>query len=131
VTRVAIISDHYLAGSGIAALLRQHSGFEVVGPPAAEEERRQMLIRSQPDVTIVLSTSRAPEVVDLIGEVRAEAPDCTVGFISLQEDEEALMAALRSGARGVLGASLDGSTLATRVAELAARWSSLAWPGAW
>ncbi|HVP05089.1 MAG TPA: response regulator transcription factor [Dehalococcoidia bacterium] len=119
-TRIAIISDHYLAGSGIAALLRQHSTYEVFGPPAAEEERRRLLVHSRPDVTILLSTARGSEVVDLIEEVKAEAPGTSIAFISLQEDEEALLAALRAGARGALGASLDGSALVNSVAELAA-----------
>lgn len=119
-TRIAIISDHYLAGSGIAALLRQHSTYDVFGPPAGAVERRHFLAHSRPDVALLLSTARGPEVEGLVRELRIDAPDCKIGFISLQEDEEALLAALRAGAQGALGASLDGNALVNSVAELAA-----------
>lgn len=100
--RVLLIDDHTLFRSGIKALLQRQPGFEVVGEAgdALEGVKRAKLL--QPD--IVLLDIHMPGMTgrEAVGLIIEEAPQARILMLTVSEDVEDLLQALRAGAQGYL-----------------------------
>lgn len=100
--RVLLIDDHTLFRSGIKALLQRQPGFEVVGEAgdALEGVKRAKIL--QPDVVLLdihMPGITGREAVSLVAE---EAPQARILMLTVSEDIEDLLQALRAGAHGYL-----------------------------
>jgi len=100
--RVLLIDDHTLFRSGIKALLQRQPGFEVVGEAgdALEGVKRAKIL--QPDVVLLdihMPGMTGREAVSLVAE---EAPQARILMLTVSEDVEDLLQALRAGAHGYL-----------------------------
>ena len=96
-----IIDDHLLSRAGLTSLL-EAIGHCVVGTCDTGEEALQEIIRIQPDV--ILLDIRMPgmsglEALPLIKEL---APQTKVVMVTVVEDQNAIVEAIRSGADGFL-----------------------------
>jgi len=142
VTRVLLVDDHELVRQGVAAMLLNADGIEVVGEARTGREAIEATRRDLPDV--VLMDVRMP-VMDGLEALRAIAGDpdlaaTRVVVLTTFEMDEYVFDALRSGASGFLikdsepedilravrvaamGESLLSPTVTRRViAELASR----------
>lgn len=108
--RIAVIGDHRLAASGIAALLRPEDGFQVWGP-LDFEDWRSALPQVEPDLLVLISRRRGSVPGQLIKGIREALPQSRAIFISLVEDDEALLSALRAGVEGALDVGADAAFL--------------------
>lgn len=108
--RIAVIGDHKLAGTGIAALLRQETAYEVCGP-LGFEEWRSLLSQAEPHLLLIVSRRQGPGAGQFISDIRQGLPRSRAVFVSLVEDEGALLSALRSGVEGALDVSADAAFL--------------------
>lgn len=100
--RVLLIDDHTLFRSGIKVLLQRQPGFEVVGEAgdALEGVKRAKIL--QPDVVLLdihMPGMTGREAVSLVVD---EAPQARVLMLTVSEDLEDLLQALRAGAHGYL-----------------------------
>ena len=100
--RVLLIDDHALFRSGIKALLEHQPGVEVVGEAGGGLEGVELAKSLQPD--IVFLDLNMPEfsgqmTLPLIKENTAQ---CKVIMLTVSEDGQDLIEALRSGADGYL-----------------------------
>ena len=100
--RVLLIDDHTLFRSGIKALLQRQPGFEVVGEAgdALEGVKRAKIL--QPDVVLLdihMPGMTGREAVSLVAD---EAPQARILMLTVSEDVEDLLQALRAGAHGYL-----------------------------
>jgi len=101
--RLLVVDDHELARMGVAMLLKQHPGMEVIGAVGSFAEAVEMTKQLKPDVILLdlhladgLVTERIPE---LIGRGQA----AKVLVLTAAVDNQALhLSALRQGAVGVL-----------------------------
>jgi DNA-binding NarL/FixJ family response regulator len=134
--RVVIADDHPVYRDGLAALLGSVEGLEVVGTASTGTEVVEVARGVSPDVVVM--DVRMPELdgVEATRRVTAEQPHVGVLVLTMSEDDETLLAALRAGARGYLlkganqreivravtavaeGQAIFGPAIAARVAEL-------------
>ena len=100
--RVLLIDDHTLFRSGIKALLQRQPGFEVVGEAGDALEGVKRAKTLQPDV--VLLDIHMPGITgrEAVGLVADEAPEARILMLTVSEDVEDLLQALRAGAHGYL-----------------------------
>ncbi len=105
--RVLIIDDHTLFRSGIRLLLQRQTGFEVVGEAGNGLQGVKDAKRLHPDV--VLLDLHMPDISGLatIPLLKDEAPQAQIIMLTVSEDGEDLMEALRIGARGYLLKNID------------------------
>lgn len=108
--RIAVIGDHKLAASGIAALLRPEDGFQVWGP-LDFEGWRSTLPQVEPELLVLISRRKGSVPGQLIKGIREALPQSRAIFVSLVEDDEALLSALRAGVEGALDVSADAAFL--------------------
>ncbi len=98
--RVIIADDHELARLGLRTMLEPEPDLEVVGEAATGREAVELSRRLEPD--LVLMDIRMPDM-DGLGATRAikeELPRVSILIVTLSEDPDYLLEALRVGAAG-------------------------------
>lgn len=100
--RLLIVDDHTLFRSGIKLLLQRQEGFEVVGEASDGLEGVKLAKQLKPDVVLLdlhMAGIGGLEALRILGE---EVPDTQVVMLTVSEDTEDLLEALRNDARGYL-----------------------------
>jgi two-component system nitrate/nitrite response regulator NarL len=113
--RILVVDDHTLFRRGLTALLAHEPMFEVVGDAADAGEAQRRALDLQPD--LILLDNHLPGVngVDALPALREAAPAARVLMLTVSEDEEDLVAALRNGACGYLLKTMEGEALAKAI----------------
>ncbi len=98
--RIVIVDDHELARAGLRALLTGQKGLELVGEAKNGSEAVEQCRRLQPDIALV--DVRMPELDGLATcrIIKQQCPATSVILITIHENPEYLLDALRSGATG-------------------------------
>lgn len=121
--RVALVDDHPVFRIGMAALLGSLAGVEVVGTAAGAAEARALLTGGgAPGVDVVIMDLDLGDGsgVDVTREVVAARPGAAVLVMSMHEDDDAVVAAVRAGARGYLVKSAPPEQVERAVRAVAA-----------
>lgn len=101
--RVALIEDHDLTRVGIRTALQQRSEIEFVGEAATGNEGLKLLETSKPDIGIVDIGLPDMDGIELTRRFKSfmatqENPKTKILILTLQDNEEAVMAAFGAGA---------------------------------
>jgi two-component system nitrate/nitrite response regulator NarL len=97
--RVAVADDHPMFRAGVVGSLREVQGIEVVGE-AGDAASALMLARSElPDV-IILDIAMPGSGLTAAREIAAACPATRIVMLTVSEDEDDLLAAVKSGASG-------------------------------
>jgi len=106
--RVLVADDHPVFRAGMATVLADLDGVEVVGQAADGEQALAGVAEHRPDV--VLMDLRMPGVggLEATARIRVEHPDTAVLVLTMDSDDDSIFAALRAGARGYLLKESDG-----------------------
>jgi DNA-binding NarL/FixJ family response regulator len=106
---VLITDDHPVYRSGLRALLNTAPRLNVVGEAGTGREALAMAHQLRPD--LVLMDVNLPEVsgIEATRTIAARCPQTAVIIVTMMEDSDTFLAAIRAGARGYLlkGAGLD------------------------
>lgn len=98
--RVAIVDDHPMFLMGLAAAIHEMDGIELVGDAQRVDQVADLVARSSPDV--VLLDVRLPDGsgLDVNRWLAAEHPEVRTVLLTMSEDPDTAIVALRDGARG-------------------------------
>lgn len=121
--RVVLVDDHPVFRLGMAALLGSLDGIEVAGAAAGAAEARALLTTpGGPEVDVVVMDLDLGDGsgVDVTRDVIAARPDVAVLVMSMHEDDDAVVAAVRAGARGYLVKSAPPDQVERAVRAVAA-----------
>lgn len=136
--RVLVADDHPLFRAGVVMLLGTDRRTETVGEAATGAEAVAMALALRPDVVVMDLHLPGLDGVAATRRILDEAPDVGILILTMSDEEEAVVAALRAGARGYLlkeagpaeilaavlsvgeGASVFGPTIARRITSLLA-----------
>jgi two-component system nitrate/nitrite response regulator NarL len=100
--RVLIIDDHTLFRSGIKLLLERQVGFEVVGEAGNALDGIKRAKKLRPDVILLDLHMPTTSGLQALAALREEVPQAQIMMLTVSEDAEDLLEALRAGARGYL-----------------------------
>jgi DNA-binding NarL/FixJ family response regulator len=105
--RVLIADDHPVFRYGMKALLRSVPGIEVVGEATTGEETCDRAQELQPDV--VLMDIKMPGIsgIEATRRIVHTLPQVNVLVVTMLEEDDAVFAAMRAGARGYLVKGAD------------------------
>jgi DNA-binding NarL/FixJ family response regulator len=128
VIRVLVVDDHALFRDGLRALLDTVADLELVGEAASGEEGVARAGELRPDV--VLMDLHMPGIGGIAATERLTVtlPDAAVVVLTMVDDDEAVLAAMRAGARGYVLKGADQAEL-RRVIQAAADGEVLFGPG--
>jgi two-component system, NarL family, response regulator DevR len=117
--RVLLVEDHPVVAEGLMALLHGQAQLAVVGyaPSVADAAR---IAEDQP-VDVAIVDFRLPDGTgaDAARRIREHRPEAAVVFLSADESDQAMLAAIEAGASGYLIKSAPGPEIAEAVRRVA------------
>jgi DNA-binding NarL/FixJ family response regulator len=117
--RVLIIEDHRVVAEGLMVLLDEYPELLVVGSAGTVAEVDRLAAAERVDVAVVdywLPDGTGVEATEVL---RAHRPDAAVVFLSADDSDEVMLAALEAGASGYLVKSAGGADIADAVRRAA------------
>jgi DNA-binding NarL/FixJ family response regulator len=118
--RVLIADDHPVVRRGMSALLASLDGVEVVAEAANGEEVLREAQLSRPDVVVMDIQMPAMDGVEATSRLTALLPDVAVLVVTMFEDDETVVSAMRAGARGYLLKGAQQEEILTTLRSVAA-----------
>jgi DNA-binding NarL/FixJ family response regulator len=114
--RILIADDHPLFRAGLRALLESIPDTEVAGEAATGEEAVEVALALAPDVVVMDINMPGLNGIDATRRIVDESEDVRVLVMTMHDDDEAVFAAIRAGARGyqLKGAAQDETLRAIR-----------------
>ncbi len=100
--RILLVDDHSLFRSGIKSLLESQQDFEVVGEASDGLEGIKRAQQLKPDIVLLDLHMPGTSGLEALQILTDEVPETVVLMLTVSEDAQDLMQALRSGARGYL-----------------------------
>ena len=101
-TRILIADDHGVLRAGLAAILNDEPGFEVVGEAGTSEEALRLAVETHP--SLVLMDLSMPEMggIEATRRIHEQHPEIRVLILTLHEDTDMMRAAIQAGAGGYI-----------------------------
>lgn len=114
--RIVIADDHPLFRAGLRALLDSVPDTEVVGEAATGDEAIELARALLPGVVVMDLNMPSPNGIEATRRIVDDCEGVNVLVMTMHEDDDAVFAALRAGARGyqLKGASQDETLRAIR-----------------
>ncbi len=106
--RVLIVDDHEIFRAGLRTLLDAQPDIEVLADVGSAKEAIVLAPDLQPDVIVMDINMPEVDGVEATRRIHNESPNIGVLMLTMQEDDDSLVAAIEAGARGYLLKS-DGS----------------------
>jgi NarL family two-component system response regulator LiaR len=99
---VLIVDDHVIVREGLATLLSDEEGIDVVGQAADATTALRLLDSHQPDVILMDLVLPGMDGIELTHKVRAAYPESRVLVLTSFADDERVRRAIQAGAIGYL-----------------------------
>jgi two-component system NarL family response regulator len=109
--KVLIVDDHILFREGLAGLLRSQADMQVVGECGSVQEAIAAVPKVQPDVILMDFSLPDGTGLDATRAIISIRPDVQIIFLTVHDNDERLIAAMRSGAKGYLLKNLSVNKL--------------------
>ncbi|HEY3327666.1 MAG TPA: response regulator transcription factor [Novimethylophilus sp.] len=100
--RILLVDDHALFRSGISSLLQRHPEFNVVGEATDGLEGLKLATSLQPDMILLDLHMPGISGLEVLKMIKEKLPAACVIMLTVSEDAEDLLAAIRAGANGYL-----------------------------
>ena len=117
---VLLVDDHSLFRSGIRALLQRHPEFTVAGEAADGAEGIKRARQLQPDVVLLDLNMPGMSGVETLQLMRQDCPETAILMLTVSEDAQDLLVALKAGACGYLIKNIETDVLIRSIRRAAA-----------
>jgi len=116
--RVVVVDDHRIVREGLATLLGALDGIEVVATAADGRDAIHVVAESEPDVVIMDIQMPLLDGIEATRHITGRQPGVRVVMLTMNEDDETILSAIRAGASGYLlkGSGADEVQHAVRAA---------------
>jgi DNA-binding NarL/FixJ family response regulator len=109
--KVLIVDDHILFREGLAGLLRSQQDMQVIGECGSVQEAIECVKTDPPDVVLMDFSLPDGTGLDATRTILTLLPDVQIIFLTVHDNDERLIAAMRSGAKGYLLKNLSVNKL--------------------
>ncbi len=118
--RILIADDHPLFRDGVAHSLASEPDLEIVGQAGSGEEAIKMAAELQPDVLLLDISMPGQGGIATAAGMAAAYPAVRIMMLTVSEDEENLLEALKAGASGYILKGISAEALVRAVQAVAA-----------
>ena len=118
--RVVLVDDQTLIRQGIQTLLELEGDIEVVGTAGDGVQAIEVVSRQLPDV--ILMDVRMPQLdgIEATRQILAHQPQIGIIMLTTFDDDEAMFAGLKAGARGYMLKNISSDDMAQAIRTVAA-----------
>jgi DNA-binding NarL/FixJ family response regulator len=117
--QVLIIEDHQVVAEGLTVLLEEHPDLHVVGWAASVAATGRLVVTEPVDVAVVDYWLPDGTGVEAVAALRKHRPDAAAVFLSADDSDEVMLAALEAGGSGYLVKTAGGADIAMAVCRAA------------
>jgi DNA-binding NarL/FixJ family response regulator len=117
--RIVIADDHTIMREGLKRILMDAEGIEVIGEAVDGFEVLAMVRKAGFDLLLMDLSMPGRSGVDLIRQIKDEAPKLPVLVLTMHEEEQYAVRAIRAGASGYLTKESAGTQLVTAIRKVA------------
>ena len=116
--RVVVVDDHQIVREGLSSLLGALDGIEVVGTAEDGRDAIHVVAESSPDVVVMDIQMPRLDGIEATRLITGRHPGTRVVMLTMNEDDETVLSAMRAGASGYLltGSGADEVQTAIRAA---------------
>ncbi|MDP2706486.1 MAG: response regulator transcription factor [Burkholderiales bacterium] len=117
--RILLADDHPMFREGVAHSLGSEPDLEVIAQAASGEEAVELAQRLTPDVALLDITMPGMGGIAAAARIAASVPDIRILMLTVSEDKDNLLAALKAGAHGYVLKGASASELRAIVRRVA------------
>jgi two-component system, NarL family, invasion response regulator UvrY len=117
--KVAIVDDHAIVRAGLQQFLSEQSEIEVIGEAANGGEALGLVRAGNIDVLLMDIGMPGPSGIDVLGTIRAHAPQLPVLILTGYPEEHYATNLLRQGASGYLNKECEPDEIVAAIRALA------------
>jgi len=117
--RILLADDHPMFREGVAHSLGSEPDLEVIAQAASGEEAVELAQRLAPDVALLDITMPGMGGIAAAARIAASVPDMRILMLTVSEDKDNLLAALKAGAHGYVLKGASASELRAIVRRVA------------
>ncbi|OFZ87911.1 MAG: DNA-binding response regulator [Betaproteobacteria bacterium RBG_16_64_18] len=117
--RILLADDHPMFREGVAHSLGSEPDLEVIAQTASGEEAVELAQRLIPDVVLLDITMPGIGGIAAAARIAASVPDMRILMLTVSEDKDNLLAALKAGAHGYVLKGASASELCAIVRRVA------------
>lgn len=99
---VLLVDDHKIMRDGIKAILNRSTEFRVAGEAENGTDAVQFVRKFRPHLVLMDIGLPGLDGVETTAEILRYQPDCKVVILSMYDDEQSVVSAVRSGARAFI-----------------------------
>lgn len=120
VQRLLIVDDHPLFRKGVRYLVNMVQGFSIVGEASCGQEGIDLAVELEPDMILLDLNMKDMSGIEVLKVIKASGSDARVVMLTVSDQAEDLVAALRSGADGYLLKEMEPEDIIAKLEEAAA-----------
>ena len=124
--RIVVVDDHALFRRGLVGLLSEMENFSVVGEASNGEDALGIITEQVPDVVLLDINMPGISGIETLAALRRQGLKSQVLMLTISQQEEDLLGAIRAGAQGYLLKNAEPETLQTTIKQVMAGKSVLA-----
>src|SRR5260370_29578207 len=113
--RVLLADDHAIVRNGVAQILNEERGMNVVAEAADGAEAVELFAHIRPDVALVDLRMPKLEGVQVVEQIRERFPDAAIVILTTYDTDNDIERALRAGAKAFLVKDVSPQELVTCV----------------
>lgn len=118
--RIVVADDHTIMREGLKQILRGAEGVEVAGEARDGHEVMKIVREQEFDLLLLDMSMPGKSGIELIKQVRAEKPKLRILVLTMHEERQYAIRAIRSGAAGYLTKESASSQLVEAIRKVAA-----------
>src|SRR5690349_2510713 len=116
---IVLVDDHKLVRDGVRTILERGADFHIVGEAENGADAVQLCKKSQPDIVLMDIGLPGMNGIEATTELLRHCPAVKVVILSMYDDENSVVSALRSGARAFVLKKASSSELLDAVRTVA------------
>lgn len=109
--RILVADDHPLFREGVVHSLGAEPDFNVIAQASSGEEAVDLALRLRPDMVLLDITMPRMGGIAAAGKIAAAMPEVRIVMLTVSENQESLMSALKAGAHGYILKGVSASEL--------------------
>lgn len=117
--RLLLVDDHTLFREGLASLFSYQQGFEVVGEADSHATAIEQVRSLHPDIVLMDIDLAGDDGIAATRDIVSEFPDVAVVILTVHDEAEKLIEAVKAGAQGYLVKNLRSAELVEQLRGVA------------